>query len=552
MSRDSITTIRMRALFIPPLMLLLTGLLAGSAIAQQTIYVNGTTGNDAWDGLCEVWDGGTCGPKATIQAGIDAATNGDTVLVADGTYTGDSNKNLRFYGKAIIVRSANGPESCVIDCEGNNRGFNLHDYETVATIIDGFTVTGGYGGVACMESSPTFQNCVITGNTTEGDGGGILCIAGSPTIKNCMIAYCMAKRGGGVFCRDGSEPVIIDCLITENTATQNAGGLMCNFDCNATLDNCVISNNRGNLSTGGLCFRVDCGGVVNDCLITDNWSLSGGGVTCIGGTTQFTRCEITGNSAEIRGGGIYVWYSGEPEFRNSRVTGNQAPEGGGLYCTDDSLPSLVDCTLAGNSAASGRAVYCDGAGAPSVTNSILWNGGDEIQCDGAIPTVRYSDVYGGWEGAGNINDDPLFIDPGYWDDNGTPEDPEDDFWVGGDYHLQADSPCIDAGDPAFVPQPLETDLDGMARVWDGDDDDVRIVDMGAYEYGSRPYGDMNCDGIVNAYDIDGFIMAVSSYPDFAAYYERYPDCDPLLADAHGDGIVNAYDIDPFIDLVAGG
>ncbi|MFH1746063.1 MAG: hypothetical protein ABIG44_03350 [Planctomycetota bacterium] len=65
-------------------------------------------------------------------------------------------------------------------------------------------------------------------------------------------------------------------------------------------------------------------------------------------------------------------------------------------------------------------------------------------------------------------------------------------------------------------------------------------------------GDMNCDGIVNAYDIDGFILAVSSYPDFDAYYERYPDCDPWLADVNRDGVVNSYDIDGFIALVAGG
>ncbi|MFH1746218.1 MAG: hypothetical protein ABIG44_04160, partial [Planctomycetota bacterium] len=69
---------------------------------------------------------------------------------------------------------------------------------------------------------------------------------------------------------------------------------------------------------------------------------------------------------------------------------------------------------------------------------------------------------------------------------------------------------------------------------------------------SHGIGDMNCDGAVDAYDIDGFTLAVAGYPDFVAYYERYPDCDPMLADCNNDGIVNSYDIDCFIELVANG
>ena len=67
-----------------------------------------------------------------------------------------------------------------------------------------------------------------------------------------------------------------------------------------------------------------------------------------------------------------------------------------------------------------------------------------------------------------------------------------------------------------------------------------------------PHGDMNCDAAIDVYDIDGFILAVSSYPEFEAYYEQYPDCEPTGADCNADGIVNAYDIDPFIALVGGG
>ena len=104
------------------------------AAAQTTIYVNGDCGNDTWTGLssrCQSPDG----PKSKIEAGIDASSSGDTVLVADGVYTGD----LNFDGKLITVRSLNGPEMCVIDggqvtcdanCDGTIDAFDIEPFLT--------------------------------------------------------------------------------------------------------------------------------------------------------------------------------------------------------------------------------------------------------------------------------------------------------------------------------------------------------------------------------------------------------------------------------------
>lgn len=109
--------------------------------AAKTVYVDGVHGQDSWNGLCESFDGGTCGPKATIQAGINAADSGDEVVVADAIYTGTGNLDLRLHGKVITLRSAAGPQDCIIDCDYSDaRSFDLQDDEGPDTVIDGFTI----------------------------------------------------------------------------------------------------------------------------------------------------------------------------------------------------------------------------------------------------------------------------------------------------------------------------------------------------------------------------------------------------------------------------
>ncbi|MBM3242311.1 hypothetical protein FJZ31_39085 [Candidatus Poribacteria bacterium] len=149
-------------------------MLIASIAWSEIVYVNGTTGDDATGER-----GNPDKPFKTIQKGIDVAVSGeDTVLVANGTYTGAGNKNLDFKGKAITVTSENGAENCIIDCEGDGRGFYFHSGETEASVVNGFTITNGSsawdgGGIACNESSPTIQNNEIIENVAYFDGGGI-------------------------------------------------------------------------------------------------------------------------------------------------------------------------------------------------------------------------------------------------------------------------------------------------------------------------------------------------------------------------------------------
>ncbi|RJP63933.1 MAG: hypothetical protein C4532_20085 [Candidatus Abyssobacteria bacterium SURF_17] len=157
---------------------------------------------------------------SAIQTALDAAASGDTIIIRDGRYTGAGNKNLDFSGKALTLRSENGPRNCIIDCEGSGSGFFFHNGEGTASVLDGFTiVNGGDSGIVLeSQTSPIIRNCIITGNSASPNGGGIYCgPSASPTLINCTITRNSARYGGGIFC-DHSAPTLTNCILWRNSA----------------------------------------------------------------------------------------------------------------------------------------------------------------------------------------------------------------------------------------------------------------------------------------------------------------------------------------------
>jgi parallel beta-helix repeat protein len=182
-----------------------------------------------------------------------------------------------------------------------------------------------------------------------------------------------------------------------------------------------------------------------------------------------TNCTFAGNWADW-GGGMRNDYS-SPTLTNCTFAGNEVLDSGGGIYNGYSSPTLTNCTFWGNVAwVDGGGMYNEYSSTPTLTNCILWaDSPDEVENAGSTPSVTYSDVQGGYTGTGNINADPLFVDPG-----------------SGGFHLGPGSPCIDAGDneaPNLPPYDFEGDL----RIVDGDRDGAAIVDMGVDEALLRVY-----------------------------------------------------------------
>ncbi|MGA1979599.1 MAG: right-handed parallel beta-helix repeat-containing protein [Sedimentisphaerales bacterium] len=470
----------------------------------------------------------------TIQKAIDAADNADTVLVADGTYKGTGNKNLDFHGKLVTVRSENGPNNCIIDCQRSGYGFHFQNRESDDSVVDGFTIIKALAGIYCdCRSSPTIENCIIQNSGSPGCSGITCGVLSNPVIAGCTIT---GSYSYGV-CYGFTTPFIytLDAAITNSTISNNSEGGVYAGPCNGnlTVTNCSITNNgglglicgdpeyapdvinisleitnsviTGNTRKGG----IICGSKskITDCNISNN---SGCGIHCYpfygySSSPTITNCTITGNSM---GSGIYCADS-DATIANCILSGNSASKGGGIYC-DRSSPTITNCTFSGNSANYGGAMSSYSSSSPTVANCILWGNtattGAQIYNSSSTTTVSFSDVQGGWPGLGNIDADPCFVDADANDYHlksaGWRWDSDANQWTWDD----VTSRCIDAGNPGspLADEPLTLIVDPLNR-WG---QNLRI-DMGFFggtaEASMPPYdwallADLTNDGLIDLAD----------------------------------------------------
>ena len=361
--------------------------------------------------------------EPTIQAGIDAANQGDLVLVAPGLYTGVGNRDVRFHGKAITVRSEGGAGSAILDCQGQGNGFIFRDHETASTVLDGFTIqhagaAAALGGaILCrFACSPLITNCVIRDNHSS-VGAGLYIIQGaSPRIQSCQILSNFATiYGSGIYIQDGA-PEIVDCEIADNMvdADGSSAGILCSGTPAVTIARCTFRANitPGKGFTAGALYCGYGTYAITDCRFIDNRAGNGGGVFCSGGQVVFTRCLFVGNRAELWGGAIHAGYGSDVTLASCTLVSNSAGDaGGGIYASWGNVEARNTIITFG---LEGEAVACrDGLTELACCDIYDNAGGDWVGC-----IAKQADILG------NFTADPLFCSV-----------------TGGDYHLDAASPC---------------------------------------------------------------------------------------------------------------
>jgi predicted outer membrane repeat protein len=449
----------------------------------DTIHV-APCGDDAWTGaspVCEAPDG----PKRTIQAGIDSTLDGDTVLVADGTYTGDGNRDIDFGGRAITVRSENGRDACIIDCEATkldrHRAFLFQSGETAESVLEGFTVQNGVppfdfegedgGAVLCRYTSPVIRGCTFQGNGGAYAGGVTFSRGGHPTMIDCTFQNNQAYGGGANFVQGGSLTQI-DCTFRDNTADSLGGAIHSTGEGRLVLTNCTFLRNRTNdpnTNGGGAVSTYTGNHTVSRCSFIENETPRFcGGLWINWAQATVTDCTFFRNAAHTAGG-MVVSRASNATVANCLFTANRDSDDDGgsaaaLWIGDGQgeagRAAVVNCTFSQNASDHSPALTVTQTSHADVANCILWGNDTPMEIaltETATIDVSYSTVQGGWEdGLGNIDADPLFANP-------DPDAP--------DFHVAPGSLCIDAADNTAVP-PDTADLDG-----DGDTAEPTPLDL---------------------------------------------------------------------------
>ena len=559
------------------------------ANSQDPVFVDDDAPGDLWPGDPQssdsLEDGSMAHPFDAIQEAVNFATNGMTILVTNGLYSGIGNYDIDPQGKAIVIRSLNGPAVTTVNSLGAGPVFTLSNSENTNTVISGFSI------------SVTLSTC------SDGDCDyehGIVLDGASPWIENCIVYDCELD---GIHCENGSRPVILD-----TTVSQTRNGIWCDSGSVPTIRNCTVEDIFGHpVELGGRGIYISSGSgfeisdtTVSNCYSRAAWiesSLNGtiqrskflnshGGITLKSSSPDIDSCEVVGNSAptyysvgdfigvldalypfglddyeditneDENGAGILMSGSSSPFLVNCLIADNVTwaddpdyfdtklvPDfglGGGLYIGSGCSPTAINCTVADNHANT-RGGGLSSHESPFLRNMIFWGNTSldsmiieeerytstsslyrNLHCRSGNIDIWYSDIEFGYPTAQlSSTSDPLFVGDG-------------------DYHFAStNSAAYDIGTFYLAPT---NDLDGQIRPIDLSEG---RVDAGCYEF-----VDIDSDGMSDQWELDNGLnvgvddSALDPDGDGRSNLQEYMGVAPYLTtdpndvDSDDDGLVD--------------
>jgi hypothetical protein len=305
--------------------------------------------------------------QPSIQAGIDAAVDGDSVIVACGTYYEDS-VTLK---SGVYLASETGLADCVI-IDAQQQGRTIHAMSLGAsTTFRGFTITGAQtvgngGGMLCSTASLTIDNCRFTGNEAGSGAGIFISSSSSPTITNSRFdANLTGGTGGGVWLAQFCTAEISNCFFDDNEAVQG-GGFGAHTSSVVTLTHCTFRSNAASFQGGGLwAYLADL--TVDNCIIAE--SSAGEAVFSGGATLAFSCTHIFGNAGGDWIGDIAAMvdvdgnFSADPQFCGITGSGNVYIQSDSP-CAPGNHPAGTACGLIG-----ALPVICSS----TATEAITWS-----------------------------------------------------------------------------------------------------------------------------------------------------------------------------------
>lgn len=452
---------------------------ASAVCAALAFFASGVRAADTWyvateadGGNDTTGDGSQAAPFASLTNAVEQAQNGDSIIIAAGTY--QPTERIVITKALEIIGDDTDPSQVKFDGQSK---YLLLAVSNDGILIHGITFQNGYDNSGSATALSDWPDNYYKGAPIEINAG---------TISNCVIKSGRGKFNGSMAAWGTAK--IYDCFFSGgynsdgNAYNAGRGGCL-KLGGSAVAGRCVFT---GGSSGGGGGVGIQGNALLFDSVITNNTARAsnygGGGVYFKNGGT-ISNGVVKANSASGGiGGGLLLW-EGSARAYNTLVAGNSAQNGGGVYFRNAN-GRLYNCTVAGNAASSiGNNIFREVAA--QTVNTIV---------AGGIHSTSGTDTNG------YFGDDPGFLDA-----------------ANGDYSLDASSICIDAGSTlAYAADATDVSLSKL-RVIDGDGDGIATIDIGAYEYdpATAPVGSSFRAGIP---DIAAYPMSVSFTPALSGTY----------------------------------